>query len=207
MADHPSQKLPGKKRTDLFRIASAEFAAHGFAQASLNRIISDMGMSKSSFYHYFESKTDLFKQTLDQAMAPFQQAQESFNFGLLTAENFWPTAQMVTREMAHMANRSPELVMVGRMFYRSLENPEERALTGEVMAKTTTWLAGIIRRGQELELLRSDLPEGFIIDTLMTLGMSTDRWMLANWDTLSDAERLALSDQTFDLFQRILEPR
>ncbi len=207
MTEHPSHKLSKDKRARLFQIASAEFAALGFSRASLNRIIGEMGMSKSSFYHYFENKTDLFKQTLDQAMDPFLTARAQFDLDLLTKETFWPGVEMMTREMAHMANRSPELVTVGRMFYRSRENPEEAALTEDVMALSIDWLAGLIRRGQELELLRDDLPESFVIETLMALGMSMDRWVLSHWDELSDEERMKLNAQAFDLFVRMLEPR
>jgi len=206
VAEHPSEKLAIEKRARLFSVASAEFAQHGFAQASLNRIISEIGMSKSSFYHYFDSKTDLFTQTLNQSMAPFIAARDSFDIDLITAETFWPTVQMMTREMAHMANRSPEMVMVGKMFYRSRENPEEQALTTELMTLTTEWMAALIRRGQVLGLLRTDLPESFVIDMLMSLGMATDRWLLAHWEDFTDEERLALNEKAFDLFVRVLDP-
>ncbi len=206
MIDHPSKKLPPAKRARLFEVASTEFAAHGFAQASLNRIIAEVSMSKSSFYHYFLNKTDLFDQTLEQSLAPFNEMQKSFDLDLLTAETFWPMVQMMTREMMHMANRSPELVKVGQMFYRSRENPEEQKLTHDLMAKTTAWLEGLLGRGQGLGLLRRDLPDSFIIDILMALGMAMDQWVLAHWDEFSDEKRIALSDKSFDLFARILAP-
>ncbi len=203
--EHPSDKLSEEKRAQLFTIASGEFAAKGFAQASLNRIISEIGMSKSSFYHYFENKTDLYRQTLNQAMAPFLEARGSFDLGLLTAKNYWPTSQIMMQEMAKMTNSSPEVVMVGRMFYRSLENPEERELTRDIMAESTDWLTSLLRRGQDLGTLRDDLPSGLMIDMLMALGMSIDRWLLIHWDELSDEDRLKLNSKSFELFKRMLE--
>ena len=126
---HPSQKLSAEKRADLFAVSSAEFAAHGFAKSSLNRIISQIGMSKSSFYHYFSNKADLFQQTLENAIEPFLAARDGFDLNTLTADTFWSVMESQTREMAVAANQSPELVMIGRMFYRSFDNPEEQALT------------------------------------------------------------------------------
>ncbi|HGG06102.1 MAG TPA: TetR/AcrR family transcriptional regulator, partial [Aliiroseovarius sp.] len=70
MHDHPSNKLPADKRERLFQISSGEFAANGFSQASLNRIISQAGMSKSSFHHYFSNKADLFEQTFHAVLGP-----------------------------------------------------------------------------------------------------------------------------------------
>ena len=55
-------------------------------------------------------------------------------------------------------------------------------------------------------MLRKDLPESFVLDMTLALGMAMDRWVLGHWDDLSDEERLLLNDQGFDLFCRILEP-
>ena len=52
-------------------------------------MIGEIGMSKSSFYHYFRNKTDLFKQTLDMALAPMLEAQDNLDLSLLDAETFW----------------------------------------------------------------------------------------------------------------------
>ena len=202
---HPSQKLSAEKRADLFAVASGEFAAHGFAKSSLNRIISQVGMSKSSFYHYFSNKADLFQQTLENAIEPFLAARDSFDLNALTADTFWSVMESQTREMAVAANQSPELVMIGRMFYRSFDNPEEQALTKDFMEQSTLWLVELIRRGQTLGLLRTDMHENLLFDAFMTVSMAMERWILANWENLSDAERLELSDKSFDMFKRVLK--
>lgn len=206
MTDHPSNKLPADRRANLYRIASAEFAEHGFAQASLNRIIAEVGMSKSSFYHYFENKTDLFLRTLDQAMAPFIATLDDIDLGLLDDQTFWPAIREMASAMALMANRSPELLLVGRMFYRSFENPAERELTRDIMETTQGWMQNLIQRGQELGLVRTDLPPDFMIDALMALATGIDRWFLQHWEDHSEAERLHLNEQAFDLLRRLLVP-
>ncbi|MCB1367412.1 MAG: TetR/AcrR family transcriptional regulator [Rhodobacteraceae bacterium] len=206
MTEHPSTRMPPEKRAALYRTASAEFAEHGFTRASLNRIIAAVGMSKSSFYHYFENKTDLFRQTLDSALAPFIAARDSFDLDQLDSQTFWPEIREMTSAMALMANRSPELLMVGRMFYRSFENPGERELTRDIMDMARDWMQGLIARGQELGLVRRDLPPDFMIDALMALGTGIDRWFLQNWEKLSETERLHLNDQAFDLLRRLMVP-
>lgn len=52
--------LPEDKRNLICQVAIAEFAAHSFAQASINRIVAGSGIAKGSFYQYFENKNDLF---------------------------------------------------------------------------------------------------------------------------------------------------
>lgn len=206
MNEHPSDRLPTDKRARLFKAAGAEFTQHGFSQASLNRIIASVGMSKSSFYHYFENKTDLFRQILDQTMAPILAALKDFDVDALSDETFWPSIQFMTRQMAEMANASPETVMVGRMFYQSRETSEDQELTRDILDVSMNWTSKLLHRGQALGLVRSDLPESFLVDAVMSLGMAMDRWILAHWDELSDAERLKLNGQIFDVFVRLLAP-
>jgi len=206
VTEHPSRKLPTEKRARLYQVASHEFATHGFSQASLNRIIASVGMSKSSFYHYYANKNDLFRQTLEQTLAPVLAAWDGFDPGRLDAATFWPSIQQLAQQMAQTAIRSPDLVVVGRMFYRSRNNPDEGGLTQEITAASAGWLGELIGRGQVLGLIRNDLPDGFVIETVMALGMSIDRWMLAHWEELTDQQRLTLSGKAFDLFLRVLQP-
>ncbi|MFQ5623594.1 MAG: TetR/AcrR family transcriptional regulator [Paracoccaceae bacterium] len=204
MKQHPSRKLDPAKRARLFSVAAAEFAAGGFRNASLNRIAAQVGMSKSSFYHYFEDKADLFRQVLEQSLAPLATALETIDIDALTAENFWPSLEAKTGEILVLLESTPELILVGKMTYRSLDNPEERALTGELMETVTAWMSRLLARGQEVGVLRDDLPNSLLIEVLMALGMVVDRWMLARWDQLSETRRRDLEQQSFNLFIRIL---
>ena len=52
--------LPAEKREQIVDAAVEEFAANGFENASTNRIIANSGISKGSFYQYFEDKQDVF---------------------------------------------------------------------------------------------------------------------------------------------------
>ena len=206
MGGRRSDSMDPDKRARLFHEAAAEFARHGLRKASLNRIIARAGLSKSSFYHFFANKDDLFRQTLEGALAPLLQVQQGFEPSALSAADYWPALRGMGREMTRVANRSPDLVPVGQMFYRCLETPEERALTEEILSGVTAWLARLIRRGQQLGQVRADLPESLLIDVALGASMAMDRWMLANWDSLDADSRLALSDRAFDLFQQMLAP-
>ena len=56
--------LPEEKRTVIVNAAIDEFAGYGFESASINRIVANSGISKGSFYQYFEDKADVFKYLL-----------------------------------------------------------------------------------------------------------------------------------------------
>jgi AcrR family transcriptional regulator len=52
--------LPDEKRNTIVNAAIDEFAAYGLENASTNRIVANSGISKGSFYQYFEDKQDIF---------------------------------------------------------------------------------------------------------------------------------------------------
>jgi AcrR family transcriptional regulator len=52
--------LPEDKRALICDVAFDEFAEFPFDQASINRIVSNSGIAKGSFYQYFDDKKDLF---------------------------------------------------------------------------------------------------------------------------------------------------
>ncbi|RJP47276.1 MAG: TetR/AcrR family transcriptional regulator [Anaerolineaceae bacterium] len=52
--------LPEEKRKVIINAAIDEFAEYGLENASTNRIVANSGISKGSFYQYFEDKQDVF---------------------------------------------------------------------------------------------------------------------------------------------------
>jgi AcrR family transcriptional regulator len=52
--------LPEEKRNTIIGAAIDEFAQYGLENASTNRIVDNSGISKGSFYQYFEDKQDVF---------------------------------------------------------------------------------------------------------------------------------------------------
>jgi AcrR family transcriptional regulator len=56
--------LPNEKRRNIIRAAIDEFAENGLENASTNRIVAASGISKGSFYQYFEDKLDVFRHLL-----------------------------------------------------------------------------------------------------------------------------------------------
>jgi AcrR family transcriptional regulator len=52
--------LPEEKRETIINAAVDEFAEYGLENASTNRIVENSGISKGSFYQYFEDKEDVF---------------------------------------------------------------------------------------------------------------------------------------------------
>lgn len=54
------ERLPEEKRNRILQASIDEFAEHGFHQASVNRLVSRIGIAKGSIFQYFGSKERLF---------------------------------------------------------------------------------------------------------------------------------------------------
>ena len=62
----------------------------------------------------------------------------------------------------------------------------------------------ILKRGQELGVIRTDLPEELLFAWQQALDAASDHWLLAHWSEL-DRETIArISDQTVDGMRRAL---
>ena len=206
MSRNRLENLDPERQRALFEAAAEEFAAKGFDGASLNRILERTGMSKSSLYYYFDDKSDLFVTLVERSMAILFRHIGHFDPEELTAENFWSDFERRYGKAIDFVSGNGWLVHFGAMFYGLRGDPKRGAATGRLFQAARHWLEIILRRGQALGVVRSDLPETLLIDSAMGLCESLDRWVVAHWNELSPAERDALPEEHIGLFRDLLSP-
>src|SRR5260370_41883945 len=84
--------LPLEKRERLMEVAAQEFAAYGFEDASVDRILETVQMSKGAAYDDFEDKVDLFFTVIQYCNERLKLFDLELDPATPTAENFWPTS-------------------------------------------------------------------------------------------------------------------
>lgn len=198
------EKLDAERQRRLFESAAAEFAAHGFDGASLNRILEKSGMSKSSLYYYFDDKADLFTTLIERTMAVLFREIGGFDPDALTARTFWSTFEELYRRAIAVVGKNAWLVQFGGMFYRLRSDPGKGAATGRVFQAARNWATLIIERGQALGEVRTDLPQSLLIDSTMSLLESLDRWVVTHWGELAADEKEALPRTHIAMFRSLL---
>lgn len=67
------ENLPDEKRTRVLSEATREFADHGYHQASVNRIVTRLGIAKGSLFKYFGNKQGLFEYLFSHAVSQFKE--------------------------------------------------------------------------------------------------------------------------------------
>jgi AcrR family transcriptional regulator len=205
MSPHPRfSRLDPERRRGVLQAAAGEFAAHGYEGASLNRILEGAGVSKGSFYYYFEDKADLFAAVVDEA-TEFLLPPEPLDLSTLTQDSFWPRLEQLFFEMAERCLDAPWLATAGRLFY----HPPAAELEPVVrvrLEQARGYLATLVERGRELGAVRDDLPVSLLVAQVTAAAEAGDRWMVESWESLAPEELESAGRGIFAALRRLAAP-
>jgi AcrR family transcriptional regulator len=200
------KKLAPEKRERLFEVAAQEFASRGFEQASLNRILEQAQMGKSSAYYYFEDKADLFCAVIEHARERLQLDDLTLDLAALTAQTFWSAVAAVAREQLVRSFEHPWLFRVLRGFARLSPTLWEREPLAGLLQQFSSLVMQLIKRGQELGVIRADLPDDLLAAWLFALDQASDQWLMSHWEQMDRAACAAFSDTTVAVISHALAP-
>ena len=205
MARPRFMNLDDDTRRRILETAAEEFAARGFDGTSLNQLIDRLGMSKGSFYYYFDDKADLFSTVADHAWGIFLPS-TAVDLSVFTAENYWKVLSGFMRETRARVREYPWMVGFTRMIYDPPAVPEIQRSLAEKFTVARELQAALIHRGQELGTVRDDLPVDLMLALLTGADEAADRWFVDHWDHESEDEIERLFEEVFAIFQRMMEP-
>ena len=198
-------KLDPDKQAAILQAATLEFATQGYEGASLNRIIAATGTSKGALYYYFDDKLDLFATVIrdvhERLMASWDLSVDD-----LDAATFWPRMRDLGHSGIEALRGAPWLAGLERAY---LELPEETRKTGEIGALYTAagqWVEACITRGQELGVVRDDLPAQVLTKLWLAMDEVLDEWALSRWESLTEEEAEKYVHTCLALMKRVLDP-
>lgn len=111
-------------RHELLDAAAVEFAAHGYAATTVERIVRRAGLSKGTFYWIFESKEELFMTLLEERLdAPARSVLDVMHH----APPSEPTAPSVSRGLADLFSRDPQMVCLLHEYWSAATRDEAHA--------------------------------------------------------------------------------
>ncbi len=205
MARPRFEKLDGETRRRILETAAVEFAARGFEGTSLNRLLDLLDISKGSFYYYFDDKADLFNTVADHAWKTILPV-EDLELDGLDAEGFWPTLELLMHEARSRVRANPWLVGMTRLMYDPPDAIGIRQALARKFEEARQGQAQLIRRGQEVGAVRSDLPAELLQVLLVGADEAGDRWMVEHWEQFNENEIEHIFEEIFAIFRRMLEP-
>ena len=197
------ENLEPERQQKLFESATEEFSENGYDGASLNRILDKSGMSKSSLYYYFDDKADLFTTMFERAMMHILREVGGIDIEALTAETYWSEIEEFYRRSIAMINRDDWFVKLGRAFYRLRGGNKKLPAIDNLFGVAQKIIENILRRGQKLGVVRTDLPQSLMIVSVMSLGEALDHWVVEHWDEMTPEERLSVVGVQMAMLRRL----
>jgi AcrR family transcriptional regulator len=190
----------------ILEAASREFGERGYEAASLNQIIEASGLSKGSFYYYFDDKVDLAATVFAQAavrLAPPAAVLEAAT----DAASFWTRFERLNRDsMAALAASAADLKLVGRLGGAYVDHPELAAkvapLVGELSAR---WLRAM-EHGVSLGAVRADVPLPVLLVAVQGLKESLVKVFMGGGAVPSPEVLERFVAINWDLARRVLAP-
>lgn len=179
MARPRFHRLPAEQQRAIMAAALEEFAAHGFAAASLNRIIEAAGISKGSMYYYFDGKDDLYADVIRLQLEQLLEHSGPISVpDPADADAFWSELEGLYLRLMRQLGETPETAALLRGWLTSSGGPSLREAEQEATEATTPWLLQTIEAGQRVGAVRTDLAADLIIALAMGMGQAMDSWLI-----------------------------
>lgn len=152
MASRPGRD---EARRDLMHVAIDCFAKYGYAATSIDRIARAAGVTKGALYYHFKDKEDLLFAAVENRIGQFERR-------VVTDLTPVADAPQALRNVAHIcqehATKSNHRRMIVTLMVEALDtNPRIEKQFRDMMRRFRAFLAGIVRRGQELGAFRSEV--------------------------------------------------
>lgn len=197
--------LPPRER-ELLAAAAREFAAAGFEHASLNAVIRACGMSKSSFYHRFDSRQALFDRVVDEAATLLAHDLAAPDPASLAGPDFWPQLEAFVAHAASALAKPSWYAELGKLFYLPDVPAERSAAMRRLLAEVDRWVQAALKAGRACGAVRDDLPASLQAELAFALLQAMDRWSVAHMDAMKPAQRRRIAEQQLALLRRLLAP-
>lgn len=182
-------KLAPEQQQRILYAALAEFADHGFHDASLNRVIEAAGISKGSLYYYFDGKEDLYAHVARTELERFFAHRGPFPVPEgADAETFWVTLKGFYARVLLALDASPQLAALIRGWVVAATNPALQQAQRDMERAVLPWLERVLIAGQQAGAVRSDVPNSLLLATVVGMGQAMDFWVMAQRPERSELE-------------------
>ncbi len=198
-------KLDEPRKRAILAAAAEELAERGFAGASYNHIIERAGISKGAMYYYFADKDDLYRTVLETAIAVWF-GHVAMPFEADDAGSFWRACEGMYERTLRFMLADPSSAAVCLSITRARERLEGHPALLEINQKMLEWTAELVKKGQEVGAVRTDLPSELLVQVALSMMDAGDRWLASRWVEIDEEHVDATAKTMVDLFRRVGAP-
>jgi AcrR family transcriptional regulator len=205
MARARFDNLDPERREAILAAAGEEFARHGYAGASLNRIIDAADFSKGSLYYYFDDKADLFASVIEETVSRLMGDMGGIDLDRLDRTSYWESLRRFAMASVELMSRDVWYVRLAMAFPRLRQEPEAGAGVRPALEWGRRLTTELLSRGRELGVVRRDLPLELLVEVTMAADEAGDRWMFERLDEYQGEALLKLVEARIDLMRDMLD--
>jgi TetR/AcrR family transcriptional regulator len=161
--------LAPEKQARVLSAALGEFSDKGYAQASLNTMVSASGIAKGSIYQYFKDKKSLFLYIFDFAIGMVRRTLLAVKEETRD-EDFFVRLEKSLMAGVDFIQRHPRVYGLYLKILFDQHVPRRQELLKAVRQFAAEYLGSLVRQGQARGELRAEMPPGaviFLLDALL----------------------------------------
>ena len=183
--------LPEDKRAHVVEALKAEFAARPYVRASVDRVIAAAGVSKGSFYQYFDNKEDAYAHLVRELMG----ARVGPVGDPVPEASFEEVLAAVVRGSRDFHLRDP---LGWAVLARTLADDAPPMLESDqsVSGSVHRWAVAAIAAGQTSGELREDIDAETAAWMIERVLLGTPHYVMSRFNV--DPERVAADSSAFD---------
>lgn len=205
MARPRFDRFPAEQQDAVLDAAQREFVTHGFAAASLNRIIQAAGVSKGTMYYYFDGKDDLYADVIRRQLERFAASAGALPVPQASdADEFWATLTDYAERMLVLLAGEPDTAALLRDSLAGPGSPSPAEAERQATQAAMPWLRETMAAGQQIGAVRSDLPDDLLLAVAFGMGRALDTWLIAR--PVDDAHLPTVVAAVIDIMRRALRP-
>jgi AcrR family transcriptional regulator len=207
-------KLAAARRDAILDAASREFAAHGFDDASLNRILDAAGISKGAAYYYFDDKADLFGAVIERFVESVLCEWSLPSLEDVDRDTFWPALEDAQRRAVDLLRTRAldggggDAWMLGlaRAMWNAPPALRQSEALAPVFRRGMALVVRLLEHGRRLGAVRDDVPLELQMALIFAVDETWDRWVSGHMDGMSPVELVALWGRLMATYRRLLAP-
>lgn len=205
MARSRFHNLDEDRREAILGAAAEEFAERGYGGTSIQRILERADLSKGSLYYYFDDKADVFATVVEEAVQRLLRDAGGFEPSSLSRATYWDSIRAFAERSVGMLEDPTWYGKVAAAFPRLRMEPEAVDAVKPALEWGRRWTREILSRGQEVGVVRRDLPLELLVEITMAMDEAADRWAAEHARDYDEAGLRAVMHARMDLLRDSLD--
>ena len=196
--------LSASRQEELLRAAADEFAAYDLENASFNRIIDQAGISKGAMYYYFADKEDVYRTVLDVWFTELIENIQSRS-NPHTSAAYWEEWHSIFQRTFRYFQQKPLAAAILWQSIRSRAAGKAHPVLVQFADRLRSWMDDLLKKGCQVGAVRTDLPEGLLLEATFSMLEGFDRWLAELHHNGFERSIDEIAEYVTDLLRRIAQ--